>query len=99
MLLAPEEYQELENETALLLHTFRLYLEDADIQHVEHYLKHAEIEMAFESLGLSLMARHVQVKEHEQRLTRIGALLGLDRESVFDDHFWRHFTQYLSQQH
>ncbi len=43
MLLAPEEYQALETETVLLLHSFRPYLEANDIQHVEHYLNHAEL--------------------------------------------------------
>jgi hypothetical protein len=68
-----------------------------EIETVEYYLSNAEIEMAFESLGLSLIQHKVLLEcETSQALHALGLRLSLDKESVFDDKFWIMFTNYLN---
>ena len=64
---------------------------------IEHYIEHAELEMAVECLGLYLIKFKVPLPDDTTRkLLDLSVELGLDKESVFDDEFWDHFRAYLS---
>ncbi len=56
---------------------------------VEQRLEHGELEMAVESLCLSLRYEGVIVPDMAcSHLLKLGPLLGLDRESVLELDFW-----------
>jgi len=96
----PHEYSELEGIFQLEAERFQLLLPKSDIETVEHYLRNAELEMAFESLGLSLMRHQLYPStESAECLKRLGLLLNLDTESVFDDQFWSRFICFLQTDH
>jgi hypothetical protein len=64
---------------------------------VDEWLGHGEIEMAFESLCLSLRAENVAVPERARdELLLLGPGLGLDKESVFEPEFWAKTVEFLA---
>jgi hypothetical protein len=72
-----------------MLGRFRALVSDSDLAAVKHYLDIAEVEMAGESLVLSLMESSVQVDSPEaDSLIRMCLALGLDESSVFREDFW-----------
>jgi hypothetical protein len=71
-------------------------LSPGGVDHVEHYLGVAEIEMAYESLVLSLMGEQVVLDRRlANELLLLGVALGLDQESVFQGDFWEKAAPYL----
>lgn len=98
MKLTPQEYHRLEEELVKFLEAVRLAIPRDEVQNVNHYVRHAEIEMAFESLGLSIIKHRIKLMEPfgGKRLITLGSKLRLNEESVFDPDFWQHLTDYLS---
>jgi hypothetical protein len=63
---------------------------------VEHRLAHGELEMAFESFCLSLMAEMLVVPgEVKSTLLYLAPALGVEKEGVFDSAFWAKTVAYL----
>lgn len=97
MIIDPREYVDCESILQNEIRQLRILLPCDDIDTVEYYLSNAEIEMALESLGLSLMQNQVLLQDKtSQTLRELGLRLSLDKESVFDDKFWLVFTNYLN---
>jgi hypothetical protein len=70
-------------------------LDDDTIDSINHYLSHAEYEMAFEGLFIEIMQlTHIpQIDLIKSQL--IAKELNLDNESIFDHLFWKKFSQYV----
>lgn len=73
----------------------RSKLDAKSIKFVEHYIKHAEYEMAFEGLFIEIMKIEDVPKIDLIKSRKVAKLLKLDEESVFDDGFWNKFEQYI----
>ena len=84
---------------AAFLHAFDRLKESltADARgHVIHYVAHGELEMAYESFGLSVEKEAVQIPaELKPLLQELGLALRLNHESVFDPDFWERFSRLL----
>lgn len=66
------------------------------IAHVSHYIKHGEIEMAYESLILSCIRERVRCDAHTSKeLRAIGTDLSMETESVFEVDFWQIAQEYF----
>ncbi len=97
MIVNPKEYADCESILQSKIRQLRTLLPHGAIETVEYYLCNAEIEMAFESLGLSIIQHKVLLeRETSQALYELGVRLSMDKESVFDDQFWIIFTNYLN---
>jgi hypothetical protein len=65
---------------------------------IDHWVRHAELEMAVESFCLSLRAEGVRLSEDQkQTVLELGPELGLDKETVFEDGSWDRTVNYLRQ--
>lgn len=59
-------------------------------QNIEHYMGVVEIEMACESLTLSLVHEEIPITpESKDELLQLCTALGLAKESIFRADFWR----------
>jgi len=62
---------------------------------IHHYLTQDEFEMAFEGLFIEVMnLPHVPKLDFEES-KKVGELLKLDQETVFDVDFWNKFRNYI----
>ena len=94
--LTAEQYAQAHRAFAHALALCRTRLPIEAIQDVEHWLQHDELELAFESLGLSIMRERVVLGSEERMiLFPLGPLLGLDRESVLSASFWEDVSPLL----
>jgi len=67
-------------------------LDAETIEEAQHYLDHAEHEMAFEGLFLDLMALDELPEEIDRSSwIELGKLMKLDEHTVWDDEFWPNF--------
>ena len=73
-------------------------LPKVEVQSIEHYVNHAELEMAFELLGLAMMKHNASFSDEESynQMLTLGTDLGLDQESVYDPEFRVHFCNYFA---
>ena len=82
-------YKAKEFEFVELLNQLRPHLSNEAVIHVQHYVDHAELEMAFESFCLALDSESISIPtELKPRLYKLALELGLDTNSVFDADFW-----------
>jgi hypothetical protein len=65
-------------------------------EHVTDYLNCDEPQMALESLCLDLMDKPTVPLSDLEEMERLGKLLGLDKQSVYDPEFWEHLTAALT---
>ena len=70
-------------------------LDQKSIEAVNHYVNHAEYEMAFEGLFIEIMKMNEVPDIDFSKSKEIGLLLKLDKESVFDVGFWKKFKNYV----
>ena len=78
-----------------LLDDFLDFLDLESVNAIEHYLNHGEYEMAFEGLFIELIKADVSISQNElNKYFELGKDLNLDRDSVFDDGFWRKFLEF-----
>lgn len=78
---------------ALLMST----LTGDSVEHVCHYIKHGELEMAYESLVLSCIKEGVAREKHiSDEFLAIGIELKMESESVFEADFWRIAQEFFS---
>jgi hypothetical protein len=92
-----ENTQEIEDFILNTLQTVRAEFNDESINGVEHYVVHAEYEMAFEILFIEIMKLHKYPLIDFQRSWEAGLSLKLNKESVFDPFFWDKFKSYITQ--
>lgn len=84
-----DRYESLELRVCKIFGEFSELLSEDARNNVEHYIDVAEIEMAYESLVLSLIDEKIVVSDIlRKELLEIGVLLGLDKDSVFRADFW-----------
>jgi hypothetical protein len=94
--LTPEQYAQSHAAFLRALAMCNTRLSAEATREIEHWLQHDELELAFESLGLSIMREQVTLSsEVREALFPLGLLLGLDRESVLSSTFWRDFCPLL----
>ena len=61
-----------------------------------HYLNHSELEMSYEILCLGLIEQKKLISLPLQGLLYdLGIALRLDKESVYDEHFWQHLLSWI----
>jgi hypothetical protein len=70
-------------------------LEKSLIDHIEHYIKHDEYEMAFEVLFTEIIKFENLSLIDYKKVKEIGKLLKLDKETVFDPNFWGNFISFI----
>lgn len=71
-------------------------LDKETVNAVEHYLDHAEFEMAFEGLFLDIIKSGLKPDMDYNYCHKIAAGLNLNKESVLDAEFWTKFEQYIA---
>lgn len=71
-------------------------LEKSLIDHIEHYIKHDEYEMAFELLFTEIIKFENLSLIDYKKAEEIGKLLKLDEETVFDPNFWGKFISFIN---
>lgn len=100
MLNKREESARCEAEVVRLPENLRPALPADEVQSVEHLLAVGELEMAFESLVLSVMQARLRLEESEWvHLLELARALGLDRESVYDLDFWQSLVTATKDRH
>lgn len=90
------DYFFVKDRLAVLLEKYENVLDKETSESVRHFIEHDEYEMGYEGLFIELMKinfnpRDIDMKEY----LRIGGLLGLSRESIFDCDFWVHLKSYV----
>lgn len=71
-----------------ILELLKNTLDKETINAVQHYLSHDKYEMAFEGLFIDIMDLPEVPEIDFLKSRKIGQLLKLDKESVFDFNFW-----------
>jgi len=89
------QYTYIENyiRSVLLLVQSELASDTANTIH--DYLTHDEFEMAFEGLFIEVMQLPYLPKIDFSESRKVGELLELDQETVFDVDFWNKFRNYI----
>ncbi len=97
-MLSSKHYKEIENRSGIILDNLMLEL-PADLNSsVQHYINHAELEIAYELFGLYLLEEkltlsHSLVKKIEQ----VGTELDFENKaSMYDPTFWQRFSHFLN---
>lgn len=89
MTIEQEEYKSVEASFRAVFQHLAPRLSAEAAQNVEHYLDVAEIEMACESLVLSLAEEKIFLQnDTKEELVALCLGLRLDKESVFRADFW-----------
>ena len=89
-ILTQDQYRRAEADFKIALGLCSPFLSSEAMKDVEHYLNNAELEIAYESLGLSLNAERVDVPMSAKKiLFSMGPVLGLDKEGVLNANFWK----------
>ena len=66
------------------------------ISFIRHYLKHDELEMAFEALFIEIIKLKKYSFNNTKKAKDIALILKLDKESIFDSVFWKKFEFFLA---
>lgn len=84
------EYESFEGRLRCILGRYGEKLSVEACQNVEQYMGVAEIEMACESLTLSLLHEEIPITpESKDELLQLCTALGLAKESIFRADFWQ----------
>jgi hypothetical protein len=94
--MLPGDFHDCEQRLRLVLERIRSQLSQEAVDHVEHLLSHGELEMAYESLGLSIEKESASISpDFAPMIYDLGVALQMDRETVFDAGFWPRFRRLL----
>jgi hypothetical protein len=94
--LTPERYHKAENDFKIAFGICAPLLSFEAAKDIEHYVQHSELEMAYESLGMSLKAENVEVpRAVKEILYPLGPLLEVDKEGVLNANFWEEVSPIL----
>ena len=88
-------YKDIKEYILLTLEIVESKLDSESIDYINHYINHDEYEMAFEGLFLEIMKLEEIPKIDFLKSKKIGELLKLNEESIFDIDFWYKFKNYL----
>lgn len=66
------------------------------INFIRHYLKHNELEMAFEALFIEIINLKKYVFLNTKKAKEIALILKLDKEPIYDFDFWKKFEGFLA---
>lgn len=67
------------------------------VEHIQHYIVHGELEMAYETLVLSCIKEGVEFNSKiSEELLSIGKILGMETEAVFECNFWSLAQEYIA---
>lgn len=78
-----------------LLNEWKDYLDKETINFIRHYLKHDELEMAFEALFIEIIKLKKDSFLNSNKAKDVALILKLDKESIFDMDFWKKFELFL----
>lgn len=79
-----------------VLDRYKDVLDGETLDSVEHFIAHDEYEMAYEGLFIELMKIHFNPSDIDMNIyLKIGEILNLDKESIFDSEFWAHLAEYV----
>ena len=78
-----------------LLNEWKDYLDKETINFICHYLKHDELEMAFEALFIEIIELKKDSFLNSKKAKDVALILKLDKESIFDMDFWKKFEFFL----
>jgi hypothetical protein len=78
------------------LNTAQPFIDVESFDSVNHYIKHAEIEMAFEMLFLEIINQNLSIEVDSKTTMRVATDLNLDKETVFDVDFWNKLQNFIS---
>jgi hypothetical protein len=93
------EYQIIDARFRGVLGRIASQLSEEGRQNVEHYIEAAEVEMACESLVLSVMEEQIPLSgDVKKELLEFCSTLRLDEEPVFRADFWQIAHPFLSGQ-
>jgi hypothetical protein len=94
--MTPDEYGADDRDFRSLFEEIQSDLPADSLSDVQHWLANAELEMALESLGLSIAQAGVNLSpDAKGRLRRLILKYHLDKESVFDGAFWAKVEPFL----
>lgn len=80
-----------------LLNLIREQISTSTLNGIEHYLKHAEIEMAFELLCLEAINKNIRFQQDEKnQILDLAEVLGLKSDSVYEPNLWEKLNTHLS---
>ena len=90
-----ETYREAESFIKEVLSIAKPHLEKDLILFVDHYLYHAEYEMAFEGLFLAIMKLDTAPPIDWRQSVEMAIKLKLNDEAIYDESFWSRFSKYI----
>jgi hypothetical protein len=91
-----EAFRQFREEIIEVLATYNAPLAYDSAANAKHYLDVNELEMACESLVLSLMGENVPISDsHAAVLSNMCKALALDQQSIFREDFWSQASKYL----
>ena len=88
-------YTYIENYIRSVLLLVQSQLASDSVNSINHYLTNEEFEMAFEGLFIEVMKLPHVPKLDFSESRRVGELLKLDQDTVFDEDFWNKFRNYI----
>ncbi len=95
-MLTPPQYHKAVADFKMALDICLPLLSAEASKDVKHYLDHAEIEIAYESLGMSLKAENVSIPQQAKEiLYPLGIILNVNSESVLSGNFWEEVAPLL----
>lgn len=95
--LSKEDYQVHEERVFQLLAIVRNLISTEGLKGIEHYLNHAEIEMAYELLCLEIIRAEIDLSESVKTDLKDLALgLELDKENVYEPNFWEKLNSFIT---
>ena len=94
--LSPDEYRKAEQTFTEIFKTCNPFLSSEAVKDIKHYLDHGELEVAYESMVLSLIAEKVILaKAEKENLYSLATTLGLIDEGVLKANFWEEAEPFL----
>jgi hypothetical protein len=97
-IMMPDEYAQCERLFHVAFDRCKESMSSEAVNDIEHWLAHGELEMAFESFCLSLVAEMLVLSgDVKSTLRHLAPALGVEKEGVFDDEFWAKTVTYLDE--
>lgn len=96
--MTKEEYLLYQERIIEFLNLIRERISPNTLTGIEHYLDHAEIEMAFELFCLEIISKNISFPQNKKRqLLDLAERLGLKSNSVYEPDLWEKLVVYTSE--
>ena len=89
------QWTEIEDFIKKTMSSINNHIDPDTVDSVNHYLKHAEYELAFEGLFIEIMKIKIPVEIDLTKAKKTAELLKLNEESVLEPNFWSKFDNYI----